>query len=118
MRVKAYFYSLSNANKVKEELNKMGIKSFIDIIDKYADTYNDKRNIAGTVTGPSLASLVLKSGYPFDIRKSPLMMSDPMISGIGDYEEVADFNIQLNIDVTDDKIDSVSKIVNSYNGLF
>ncbi|WP_255405057.1 hypothetical protein [Thermoanaerobacterium sp. RBIITD] len=36
-------------------------------------------------------------------RKSPLMMSNPMIGGMCNYKEMADANAQLNIDMPDDK---------------
>ncbi len=117
MKINGYFYSLESANKASAYLKSMGYKSYIDIIDKYADTYNDKQNIAGTKTGPTLASLVLKSGYTFDIRKSPLLMSDPMISGMGYYDETADANIQLNVEVNDDKINDVVKVISSFGGI-
>lgn len=117
MKLNAYFYNLESANKAANYLKNMGFRAYVDIIDKYADTYNDKQNIAGTDTGPTLASLVLKSGYPFDIRKSPLLMSDPMISGMGYYDETADANIQLNVEVTDDKTNDVVKVIKSFGGL-
>lgn len=113
MEIRAYFSSISQANKTVRELEKSGYKgAYVDINDHYISNRNVFANNPGTFSSGSLANLVLNSSSGhIDMGNSPLAAASPMVSGMGSFEEVSALNYTVNIKVNDDQIQNVKDIL-------
>ena len=76
-----------------------------------------RTNLPGTATGPSLSGLVLESGeYAVDRSKAPLTAASPMVSGMGSFDEIADYNCKVVVEVDHDKEETVENIIKKMGG--
>lgn len=65
----------------------------------------------------SLSDLVLNSGSnDVDKRTSPLAAANPMVSGIGDFEEITDFNCSVTVKIDNDDINKAEEIIKDMGG--
>jgi hypothetical protein len=103
MRIKGYFGKIKNAKSAVEKLKGIGIKeAFVDVNDHYAEHRNLHIRLSGTETSVSLTGLVLElTATKIDRDKSPLTASSPMVSGYGNFEEVADVNCKIVVEATE-----------------
>lgn len=119
MKLEGFFSTYKDANKAVEQLKKEGIKAYADINDHYRAHYNIQTNQPGNETAPSLSDLVLRSGDPSGMTdKSPLAAADPMVSGMGGFEEIADINCKVVADVDSKDESKAKEIIASAGGDF
>lgn len=118
-KIRAFFERMSDAKKAAQTLKNMGYKDAqLDMIDRYNEEYSEEINFAGNENAPSLSALVLRSrGHSFDAGKAPLMSANPMVSGMGTYEEIYDLGTQLLVSAEEGKFDEVKKIIAELGGM-
>ncbi|MCX8128645.1 MAG: hypothetical protein N3I35_00905 [Clostridia bacterium] len=116
--ISAVFEKMGEGKKAVDALRETGYKrAYLDMVDNYLSEYSSEINFAGTRSAPSLSALVLKSdGHILNIDKGPLVASNPMVSGIGAYREMADAGTRLIVHVEDEKVEEVKKLIRSYGG--
>ncbi|SHE40723.1 hypothetical protein SAMN02745784_00556 [Tissierella praeacuta DSM 18095] len=102
MTEKAYFGEISAANNAIRELEKAGFSgAFVDINDHYIGNRNVKTNNPGTSTAPNLSQLILNSGSDsLDNGNSPLAAGNPMVSGMSSFEEIANINYVVSVNIS------------------
>ncbi|HEX3029816.1 MAG TPA: hypothetical protein VHT34_11050 [Clostridia bacterium] len=115
-KIVGYFANVKTAKDTLEKLKRSGFEnSAIDLNDHYIDERNVQTNLPGTEASPSLSGLVLKSGMTaVDRSKGPLTAASPMVSGLGTFDEIADFNCRLIIQT--DNPDKAAQIIKSNGG--
>jgi hypothetical protein len=120
MKIEAYFKSIKRANDTVSKLKNSGYeKSFIDIKDNISTDLNVTTNLAGTETSGSNSGLVLNSEGHLpndDTSKSPLEAASPMVSGMGGFEEIADFNCRVVVEANQDNINQINEILSNMGG--
>ena len=121
-KIRAFFDKMSEARKAAQMLKSMGFNdAHLDMMDRYNndEEYSEETNPAGTEKAINLSALVLNSkGYTNSIRKAPLLSAQPMVSGMGLYEEIYDISAQLLVSAEEGKIDEVKKSVMEAGGSF
>lgn len=76
-------------------------------------------NLPGTETSVSLSGLVLESDtHGVSRDKAPLSAASPMVSGMGNFEEVADFNCKLTVDTSNMEHEKAKQIISDSGGEF
>ncbi len=116
MKIEAYFTGIKNANNAVGKLKSEGFKnSVVDLNDHYVE-YNNTE--ARTPNGsPNLSSLVMNSGeLPEDISKRPLTAASPMVSGMGNFEEITDINYKVTINLDSKDEDNAKRIIKDMGG--
>lgn len=119
MKIEGYFSGIRAANETVEVLKKVGIKDAVaDINDHYTGNDNPGRNNPGTDSSTnSLASLVLRSDEPLsDPELGPLAAANPMVSGMGGFEEVADVNYKVIVNVDNNNEEKAKQIMKKMGG--
>lgn len=120
MQVEAYFKSIKRANDTVNRFKVLGFnKVYSDIKDNSSTELNVRTNHAGTESSGSNSGLVLKSqGYAStdDPGKSPLEAASPMVSGMGGFEEIADFNCKVVVEVDSNNVNEVKNILSNMGG--
>jgi hypothetical protein len=120
MKIEAYFRSIKRANDTVSKLKNSGYdKSFIDMKDNMSTDLNVATNLAGTEAAGSNSGLVLHSEGHLssdDPIKSPLEAASPMVSGMGSFEEIADFNCRVVVEANPNNINKAKEILNSMGG--
>lgn len=113
MKLSGYFRSIKRANMAVEELNRAGLKAYLDLNDDVENLRNSV-HANGLVTAPANSSLVLMSGdFSRDDDVSPLAAASPMVSGMGGFEEIADINAKVTAEGEEEKI---KKIIEGLGG--
>lgn len=116
MKIEAYFKTIKRANDTVKELKASGFNNaFVDMRENYESDLNITTNLAGTETSGSNSGLVLKSEGHIptdDPRKSPLEAASPMVSGLGGFEEIADYNCKVVIETDSKSAEEVKDILN------
>jgi hypothetical protein len=112
MKVEAYFRSFKAANETLEVLKGEGFNhAFVDINDHY-NAMNIETNNVGTNAAPSLSDLVLKSGNTaVGASVAPLTAASPMVSGMGGFEEIADVNCKVVVEVDERNLPKIKEIM-------
>ncbi len=117
MKIEGFFSTVKDANNAVNQLKEMGYKAFVDINDHYIDDRNIQTNLAGTEESVSLSGLVLESDAVGAARdKSPLNAASPMVSGYGNFEEIADINCKIVVEANDKDSDKVKKTIQGVGG--
>lgn len=120
MKIEAYFKSIKRANDTVAKLNASGFnKAYSDIKDNISTDLNVATNLAGTESSGSNSGLVLSSqGYILndDPGKSSLEAANPMVSGMGNFEEITDFNCRVVVEVDPNYLDEAKDILSNMGG--
>lgn len=118
MKIKGYFGDLKSANETVEKLKTAGFENaYVDANDHYVENRNVKTNLPGTIAGQSLTDLVMHSGNDTtDRNNAPLTAASPMVSGMAGFEEVADINYALFVEIEDNNSAEAENIIKSMGG--
>lgn len=117
MKVEAYFSGIKNANEAVDKLKSQGINAYADLNDHYQVNTDVRTKEVGPLSTASNSDLVLNSGTPSgSTGKSPLLAASPMVSGMGGFEEIADVNYKVIINVDSNKEGTVKNIIESLEG--
>lgn len=121
MKLESYFSGIKRANEAVEKLKSEGFNnSVVDINDHYVEFNNGTRTILpGTEPAPNLSSMVLSSGPRIeDPSKKPLDAASPMVSGMGNFEEITDTNYRLIVNVEENDEVKAKQIIKGLGGDF
>lgn len=118
MKIEGFFSGIKRANEVARELRRAGFgTAYVDINDHYIFNRNVQTNNAGTTSSPSLASLVLNSGnYEKYEGMSFMAAASPMVSGMGGFEEIADVNCKVVVEVNEETEKTAKGIIENMGG--
>ncbi len=118
MKIEGYFDNSKAANKTVEKLKNLGFKeAFIDMNDHYSENRNVQTNLPGTETSGSLSGLVLESDAHGVVRdKGPLTAANPMVSGMGTFEEIADVNCRVVVESEEGNANKIKQIIREMGG--
>lgn len=117
MKIQGYFRGIKSAHEAAERLRSAGFGNVIvDINDHYEANNNIQTNVPGTENTPNLSSLVMHSGDIDDDAASPLAAANPMVSGMGGFEEITDINYRIIVDAGTNKEQRVKDIINECGG--
>ncbi|AVX21223.1 hypothetical protein SAMN02745885_01497 [Carboxydocella sporoproducens DSM 16521] len=118
MQIEAYFGNLKRASETVARLKAAGFnKVYMDINDHYNEDLNVDTNLAGAEGAPSLAGLTLRSAaHAVDMSKSPLAAASPMASGYGRFEEIADVNCKVIVEVEEGKAEEARQLLRQEGG--
>lgn len=118
MQIEGFFGKLKTANDTIEKIKGLGIKDvFLDMNDHYNEDRNVQTNLPGTETSVSLSGLVLGSGaYGISRDKAPLNAASPMVSGMGGFEEIADVNCKVIVNLKEEDASKVKQIIREMGG--
>jgi hypothetical protein len=114
MKIEGFYSSFKAANETLKVLKGDGFNNaFVDINDHY-NAMNIETNNVGTNDAPSLSELVLKSGNAsVNTSIGPLAAASPMVSGMGGFEEIADVNCKVIVDVDEKDMQRVKGIMSN-----
>lgn len=121
MKLEAYFSGIKNANEAVQNLKNAGFNnSVVDINDHYVEFNNGTRTVLpGTENAPNLSSMILSSGpHIEDPSKRPLDAANPMVSGMGGFEEITDVNYKVIVNINEEDSENVKQIVKQMGGDF
>lgn len=116
MMIRGYFGEVSQANNAIEKLNKEGYNNvFLDAND-YHNTNLDRQtdNIASVTSLSNLSLDPLTSGN--SEGTSPLGAANPMVSGMGEFNEIRDINYTVNVEIDNRDLEEVKKIIEDTGG--
>ena len=118
MKIVGYF---SNHKRAKETVDKLKSEGFnnayVDINDHFVDYMDVRTNLAGTSMGPSLAGLILESDeHAIGRKQAPLVAADPMVRGMGNFDEITDINRQVIVETDSRNVRKVKQIISSMGG--
>ena len=117
MIIEGYFSSMKIANEVLAKLKSEGFKgAFVDINEHNNNTYS-QRGLVGTEEISSLSGAVLgEVNTRGGGGNSPLAAASPMVSGMGGFEEIANINCKVVVDVNEGSIENTKNIISSMGG--
>jgi hypothetical protein len=118
MKIVGYFGSIKNAHEAADKLKQEGFsEAYTDLNDHYTLNNSPESSIPGTESAPSNASLVLNYGEPInDQDKAPLAAASPMVSGMGDFEEITDYSYKVIVDADSNSSENAKKIITNLGG--
>lgn len=118
MKIEGFFRDLKTANKAVEELKSSGFgNAAADINEHFGSGGNGKRNVPGTQSGISLAGVVTDSALAGSATDTaPMLAASPMVSGMGGFEEIADFNCKVIVDADETEAYEARKIIERMGG--
>lgn len=118
MKIEAFFSNMKEANEAVHKLKSSGMQdAFVDLNDHYMEERNVKTNLPGTELSTSLSGLVLESdAHGIGERKSPLNAASPMVSGMGNFEEIAEVQCRVVVNTPDGSEEKVRQIMKDGGG--
>ncbi|WP_234122481.1 hypothetical protein [Clostridium hydrogenum] len=118
MKIQAFFSGIKNSNKVVSKLKSEGIDAYTDINDHYDINAENRSMTKNFLTSPSNSNLVLNSASPSTGRddRSPLSAASPMVSGMGGFEEIADVNYKVIVNVDPSNKKKAEEIIKELGG--
>ncbi|MBC2581340.1 hypothetical protein [Clostridium sp. DJ247] len=120
MKIEAFFSGIKNANEAVSKLKGEGFKNAVaDINDHFVDfTNNDAESkFPGSEHVTNQSFLVLNSGQRADDpSQRPLDAASPMVSGMGKFEEIADVNYKVIVNVEANEEDRAKQILKELGG--
>ncbi|WP_123052808.1 hypothetical protein [Clostridium sp. JN-1] len=117
MKIEAFFRGIKNTNEVVDKLKSEGINAYADINDHYQLNMGVESNKGHLLSSPTNSGLVINSGLPMEDRdKSPLLAASPMVSGMGNFEEIEDINYRVIVDTDSSSKERAEEIIKSLGG--
>lgn len=118
MKIEAFFPSMKAANEAVAKLKVSGIThAYIDVNDHYIENRNVKTNVPGIANSASLSGLILKSDSDLkDNSKRPLSAANPMVSGMGGFEEIAEVQCKVIVEANGSNSEEVKRIIRDMSG--
>lgn len=118
MRVEGFFSGIKNANKAVEKLKISGFgNSRVDLNEHYILNTKHSPKIVGTKNNVNLSSLILNTDdFASEDINSPLKAASPMVSGMGNFEEVSNINYKVVVETDERDSVKVSNIIKELGG--
>ncbi|OPJ63011.1 hypothetical protein [Clostridium oryzae] len=117
MKLQGYFENIKTANTTVEKLKGQGFKgAFVDINEHRNNAYAQSGRV-GSEEISTLSDAVLGgSSNGGEAVNSPLAAASPMASGMGGFEEIANINCKVVVDVNDKDVDNAKNIIKDMGG--
>lgn len=117
MKIEGYFSNIKAANETVEKLKSEGFKgAFVDINEHMNNAYSQS-GVLGSREISSLSQAVLGEGNSGgEGVNSPLAAASPMVSGMGGFEEIANIDCKIVVEVSDGNMENAKRIISSMNG--
>lgn len=117
MRMESYFSGIKNANMAVEKLKSEGFKSAYSDINSHDSINNVIAKEGGVLNSSSLSGIVLNSANTlYTTEQGPLAAASPMASGMGGFEEIADVNYKVIVNVDEKDLSRVKQIIEDLGG--
>lgn len=117
MKLEAFFRGIKNANEVVDKLKSEGISAYADINDHYELNTDVRHKEAAFLSATSNSDLVLNSGTPSgNTAVSPMLAASPMVSGMGNFEEITDINYKVVVNAGPENKKKAEEIIKSLGG--
>lgn len=117
MKIQGYFGTFKNAHETVEQLRAQGLKAFVDLNDHYQLDATPRPKEVSFLSTSSQSDLVLRSGNPSgSTGQAPLKAADPMVSGMGGFEEIADVNYKIVVEAGEDSKTQVFQAIKNAGG--
>jgi hypothetical protein len=117
MKIEGYFSNIKAANETASKLKNEGFKgAFVDINEHMNNAYSQS-GFVGSKEISSLSQAVLgEDNNRGEGINSPLAAASPMVSGMGGFEEIANIDCKVVVEVSDKNIENAKNIINSMDG--
>lgn len=117
MKLEGYFENIKTANATAQKLKAQGFKgAFVDINEHRNNAYAQSGRV-GSEEISTLSDAVLGgSSNGGEAVNSPLAAASPMASGMGGFEEIANINCKVVVDVNDKDVDNAKNIIKDMGG--
>ncbi len=114
----SYFKSMDDAKTAKEVLLQKGFDTVqIDTIDLIPDVDNAQLNSPISGSSTSQAGLSLYQGENILSPDAKILQAaSPMVSGYGNFEEVADTNVILTVVTESERVREAVNIIEKHGG--
>lgn len=118
MKVKGFFSGIKNANEAVKKLKGEGFENTqVDLNEHNLNTMHRSPRVAGAGNGSSLSSLVLDTeNYRSDDAGSAAKAASPMVSGMGNFEEIANINYKVTVETEMDNVEKAKSIIENIGG--
>lgn len=118
MKIEAYFNNLKAANHAVFRLKNAGFQNaYVDINESVNPAPDPQINQAGTEGAASLSGLVLESDESATNQgKAPLLAASPMVSGVGNLDEVADIRCKVVVETDQGDGNAAKQILKDTGG--
>ncbi|MTI49661.1 MAG: hypothetical protein FH761_17660 [Firmicutes bacterium] len=118
MEVIGYFSNLKKANKAVKALKKVGFSEAIsDMNDHYIADMDIHQDLPGTEDSVSLSNIILQDDETaIDMSKKSLAAANPAVSGMGDIDEITDYNNKVVVNISSSDREKAEKIIEDMGG--
>jgi len=118
MKIEGFFSGIKNANKAVEVLKREGFEnSVVDLNSHYVTNMHHSSRVAGAKNGVNLSTLILDTeNYSADETTSAIKAVNPMVSGMGSFEELADINYRVIVDADNRGVEQAKSIIKNMGG--
>jgi hypothetical protein len=118
IKIEGFFSGIKRANEVVSKLKSEGFtNSYVDLNDHYQINTDVRTKEFAFLSTSSNSDLVLNSGTPSgSTGKSPLLAASPMVSGMGNFEEIADINYKVIVEASEKDTNEVLQLIKSLGG--
>lgn len=119
MKIAAYFSGIKNANDAAARLKSKGFNNaVVDINDHYQEfNRGTLARVPGSENAPTLSTMILNTDpYTEDPSKRAINAASPMVSGMGNFEEITDVNYKLSLEVNDENKENVIRMIKEMGG--
>ncbi|GKX68234.1 hypothetical protein [Inconstantimicrobium mannanitabidum] len=117
MKIEGFFSDIKSANGTVDKLKSAGFTgAFVDINEHNNNAYSERGRL-GTEEISTLSEAVLGEGNNRgESVNSPLAAASPMVSGMGGFEEIANINCKVVVEVNDGNIENAKQVIKDMGG--
>jgi len=117
MKIESYFSGIKNANIAVEKLKREGFTKAYSDINSHDSINNVVAKEGGVLNSLSLSGIVLNSSNTlYTTEQGPLAAASPMASGMGGFDEIADVNYKVIVDVDEKDVSRAKQIIKDLGG--
>lgn len=113
MKIEGYFSGIKAANEAVEALKNVGIQDAVADINDHYTGLTDPSNSGAGRNPVNLSDLVLTND---DHNAGSLAAASPMVSGMGGFEEIADANYRVIVNIDDKDAEKAKQIIAKMGG--
>lgn len=116
MNIIGNFEKYQDAFNALAKIRTQGFKDSHIPADHFSLGQNGEINVPGTRNSVSLSNLVLNSGDDTAAPPSPLAAADPMVSGMGGFDEITENGYKVIVSASDEDKDTIYNLITSSGG--
>ena len=116
MKIEARFKKYPDAFNILTKLKAKGLEDAHIPADSFSLNQNGNIDVPGSHNATSLSNLVLNSGDDTDQTPSPLGAADPMVSGMGGFEEITEDTYSVVVNADEGNFDQIRHLIVNAGG--